>query len=171
MSLVQHAKEELTRAGLFDKDSDYDGMLGNAVLELVEKFAAQGHSGFSAGMTLEIFNRVARFRTLTPISSNPTEWMEVTQYFNGKGVWQNRRDPAKFSEDGGKTWYDVDERNSKWHWKLRSRIHWFLHDTKNFIKYTILRRPRPVINDVMECTPVAPSPTEETNGSNSPTQD
>lgn len=104
MSLVQHAETELRLAGLFDKDSDYDGALGPAVMELVEKFAAQGHSGFSAGLTLDLFNRVASFKPLTPITSNPDEWMEC-----GPSVWQNRRKPTTFSKDGGKTWYDLDE--------------------------------------------------------------
>ena len=142
-SLINHAKEELTRAGLFDKDSDYNGMLGKAVMELVEKFSEQGHSGFSAYLTLDIFSRVARFKTLNPISSDPAEWMEVSNYFNGKGVWQNKRDPAKFSEDGGKTWYVVDERNRSWQFKVKCKVNWFLHDIGKFIKYNILRRPRP----------------------------
>ena len=53
MNLVEHAKEELQRAGLFEQGSDYDGMLAQAVLELIEKFAQQGHSGYSAYATLE----------------------------------------------------------------------------------------------------------------------
>lgn len=47
-NLTDYAKDELTRAGLFDKDSDYDGMLGTAALEIIEVFAKQGHSGMSA---------------------------------------------------------------------------------------------------------------------------
>lgn len=109
-NLTSHAQTELTAAGLFKKDSDYNGMIGDAVLELVKVFAAQGHSGFSAGLTLEVFNRVASYKTLTPITSNPEEWMEV-----GTGVWQNRRQGSVFSKDGMQTWYDIDnpENNSK----------------------------------------------------------
>jgi hypothetical protein len=32
MSLVMHAEQELKLAGLLDKDSDYNGMLGYSVL-------------------------------------------------------------------------------------------------------------------------------------------
>jgi hypothetical protein len=102
--LVEHARNEMQRAGLFDADADYDGMIGTAVLELVKKFAEQGHSGFSAQVTLEVFDKVARFKTLTPITSNADEWMEV-----GNGNWQNRRQSSVFSKDGGQTWYDIDE--------------------------------------------------------------
>jgi hypothetical protein len=102
--LVKYAESELRRAGLFDADSDYDGAIGPAVLELVEKFAAQGHSGFSAHLTLSLFDTVAHFKPLSPITSDPNEWMEVE---SGK-MWQSKRSPTLFSKDGGKTWYDLD---------------------------------------------------------------
>lgn len=36
MSLKDHAKRELALAGLFDKDSDYAGMIGHAVMKMIE---------------------------------------------------------------------------------------------------------------------------------------
>lgn len=107
-NLVKHAEYELKLAGLFDKDSDYDGMLGDAVLQLVKVFAKQGHSGFSAGRTLAIFNEVANFKNLTPIGKDPDEWMNVSEMSNGP-TWQNKRRSTTFSRDGGKTWYDIDD--------------------------------------------------------------
>jgi len=109
-NLVKHAEYELKLAGLFDKDSDYDGMLGEAVLKLVKVFAKQGHSGFSAEQTLEIFNEVANYRPLTPIGKSKDEWMDVTEMTaDGKGMWQNKRRGTTFSRDAGKTWYDIDD--------------------------------------------------------------
>lgn len=109
-NLEDHAKRELELAGLFDKDSDYDGMLGEAVLELVKVFAKQGHSGFSAAMTLKLFNEVANFKPLTPIGKSKDEWMDVAEMTaDGKGMWQNLRRSTTFSRDGGKTWYDIDD--------------------------------------------------------------
>jgi hypothetical protein len=108
-NLVKHAEKELKLAGLFDKDSDYDGMLGNAVLELVKVFSKQGHSGFSAHQTLKIFNIVANYNPLTPIGTTKDEWMDVAEMTaDGKGMWQNKRRGTTFSRDGGKTWYDID---------------------------------------------------------------
>jgi len=107
--LKDHAKTELGLAGLFDKDSDYDGMIGKAVMELVDTFASQGHSGFSAQWVLEVFNEVAQFKPLTPITSNSDEWEDVARYGDGSPLWQNKRAPMYFSEDGGKNWYDVNE--------------------------------------------------------------
>ena len=106
MSLVAHAKRELDLEGLFDRDADYGGMVGKAVLELVETFAKQGHSGFSAGMVLELFNKVASFKPLSKLSSDPEEWEDRSEISNAP-MWQNMRDPRVFSKDGGETWYYV----------------------------------------------------------------
>ncbi len=106
--LVEYAKQELSIAGLFDKDADYDGMIGKAVLELVETFAAQDHSGFSANYVLEIFDKVSRFQPLTPITSKPEEWLDRTEE-SGRPMWQSKRNPSTFSTDGGQTWYDLHD--------------------------------------------------------------
>lgn len=63
-NLIDHATRELTKAGLFDKNSDYDGMLGDAALELITTFANQGHSGMSAEMTTQLFERLSRFKEI-----------------------------------------------------------------------------------------------------------
>lgn len=63
-NLVDHANKELQKAGLFDKDSDYDGMLGEGVVELITTFANQGHSGYSAMITRELFHKLSNFEEL-----------------------------------------------------------------------------------------------------------
>lgn len=106
MGLVTHAQHELKSAGLLDGDSDYNGMVGQAVLELIEVFAGQGHSGMSAHMTIELFARAARYQLLSPLA-NPAltgEFIEV----DGAAVLQSTRKCSVFSADGGKTWYDLD---------------------------------------------------------------
>ena len=109
-NLTDHARKELEFAGLFDKDSDYNGMLGEAVLALIEKFANQGHSGFSAELTTQLFNKLAKFQPLTELTDSPDEWMSVSEHsFNNLPMYQSRRSPACFSQDGGKTYYDLDE--------------------------------------------------------------
>lgn len=98
-NLVEHAERELKIAGLFDEDSDYGGMLGTAVLDLVKVFAEQGHSGFSAGMAIGVFTRLAQYDNLTPLTDNPEDWVEVAD-----SLWQNRRKSSAFSTDGGRTY-------------------------------------------------------------------
>ena len=105
-NLVLHAERELKLAGMFDKDADYDGELAPAILEVVKTFSKYGHSGMSASIAISVLEKLLRFQTLTPITSNSDEWMEV-----GTSMWQNKRNPAIFSKDGGKTWYDVNDNN------------------------------------------------------------
>ncbi len=112
-NLEQHAEYELRKAGLFDKDADYGGMLGRAVMDIVKVFAKQGHSGFSAPYVVALFTKIANWDTLTPITNDPEEWEDVSKYFDGKPQWQNKRCPRFFSKDGGKTWWDVDEKKVK----------------------------------------------------------
>jgi hypothetical protein len=109
---VSHAKRELELAGLFDEDSDYGGMIGEAVMELVRVFASQGHSGFSAPWVLELFNKVAHHKCITP--NDHSEYADIGDFYgSGPGIHlQDKRDCAWFSDDGGKTWYNVNDRVS-----------------------------------------------------------
>jgi len=109
--LVDHSRRELKLAGLFDKDSDYDGMLGDAVMELMEVFAKQGHSGFSAALTRELFSKLADWKNLTELTDNTDEWNDVSEMGGGteKPLWQSGRSPDCFSLDGGKTYYSIDD--------------------------------------------------------------
>ena len=81
-NLEIHAENELRIAGMFDGDSDYGGALGHAVMELIRVFSNQGHSGFSAHRTLQLFSKVADYEPLMPLQGTSDEWNEV-----GAGVF------------------------------------------------------------------------------------
>jgi len=87
-NLTEYAKYELELAGLFDKDSDYNGMIADAVMELIKVFANQGHSGLSADITIDLFNKLARYENLIPLTFKDDEWIA--------GSYQNKRNPAVF---------------------------------------------------------------------------
>lgn len=114
-NLVNHAIHEMKLAQIDTKDSDYGGMLYTAVLELIQKFAEQNHSGASAAITLDLFTRLAKFLALTPLTSSPTEWHDVSGYGSktAKPLWQNIRQSSCFSNDGGFTYYDIDDPERK----------------------------------------------------------
>lgn len=103
MSLVAYAKRELELAGLFDKDSDYNGDTGRAVMELIEVFSKQGHSGMSASMTREIFYQLSQFK---PLGEFTPSIEDAIEYHSGE--FQSKRRHDVFSKDGGKTWYSID---------------------------------------------------------------
>jgi len=111
--LVEHAEYEMKKANLYNEDADYGGMIPNAVMALIETHSKQGHSGGSHWLTLKIFNEVVNYKTLTPITSNPDEWFKHDYGVAGENCWQNIRNPAVFSIDGGKTWYDLDDPKRK----------------------------------------------------------
>ena len=100
-NLVRHAETELRLAGLFDKNSDYAGMLGPAVLQMVRQFSDEGHSGYSAGLAVSIFQKVARFEPLTPLTGEPSEWVEYMD-----GHFQNKRCSHVFKEGTDGQAYD-----------------------------------------------------------------
>lgn len=98
-NLEDFARSEMERAGLFSKDSDYGGMLGDAVMKMIKVFADEGHSGYSANMAVTIFEKVARFEPLTPLTGADDEWNEVAE-----GEWQNRRCSHVFKDADGRAY-------------------------------------------------------------------
>jgi hypothetical protein len=102
-NLETFAKSELERAGMFSPDSDYSGMMGDAVMKMVKLFADEGHSGFSASLAINLFERVARFEPLTPLTGTDDEWMEI-----GEGEYQNVRCSHVFKNKDGA--YDIQGR-------------------------------------------------------------
>lgn len=94
--LKQYATSELERV-----DLEYDGMVKEAVLEIVDVFAGQGHSGGSAAITLGAVERLLRFQPLTPLTGEDDEWMEVDT-----DLWQSKRCPSVF-KDKERAW-DID---------------------------------------------------------------
>jgi hypothetical protein len=100
MSLRTHAEHEMKLAGLDKKDSDYGGMLYGAVLDLIDVFAKQGHSGCSASMVSNIFNKLSRYENLTPLTGKDEEWNDV-----GEDMWQNNRVSSVFKDKDKKPYY------------------------------------------------------------------
>lgn len=109
--MAEWAENELRVAGLFDADSDYDGMVGPAVMALVNVFVRQGHSGYSASLVSDIFYNLANWKPLNPLTNRPDEWLYVEQAVWGEtgGIWQSKRSPDCFSKDGGKTYYSIGD--------------------------------------------------------------
>lgn len=107
-NLINHAQYEMNRAGLFDEDADYNGMHARAVMDLIETFDRQEHSGMSAAITLRLFYELAQFHPIGPITSDPDEWVDVASV-SGSSLWQNKRRSSSFSRDGGATWYDIED--------------------------------------------------------------
>lgn len=114
MSIIEYAKNELAR--IDHDDYGLQDLMDDNIIELLKVFSDQGHTGFSANCCLTMFNRLANFKPLTPLTGDDDEWKEV-----GNGAYQNKRYPAVFkesknghaynieakifSDDGGDTWF------------------------------------------------------------------
>lgn len=96
MNLVEYAKKEMEIAGFYGKDSVYDGMIPEAILKIVELFADEGHSGMSASICISILEKVLRYRPLTPLTGEDSEWMEIYD-----GEFQNVRCFNVFKDKDG----------------------------------------------------------------------
>lgn len=129
-NLVKHAKRELKLIGyetaLYNNTDepvpaqvknvvlnarDDDGFDMNAhitlnIMELVKLFASQGHSGFSGSYVIQIITKLLNFENLTPLTNDPAEWID---HGGTPPRFQNSRNGSAFSEDGGKTYYLLEE--------------------------------------------------------------
>jgi hypothetical protein len=116
MSLLEWAKAELEQIGK-DEDGMQDAINKN-ILEVVEVFSKQGHSGFSASYALGILKRLLDYKPITPLTGEDGEWSEphegsVQQNNRCYSVFRNNFDNSTayhadakiFSDDGGELWF------------------------------------------------------------------
>ena len=100
-NLLKHAERELKFIGYDGKD-EYNNMAKAAIMELLTTFANQGHSGFSANYIVNLFNKLAKYETLSPLTGNDDEWNDVSDMSGDrKTLFQNNRDGRVFKNDDG----------------------------------------------------------------------
>lgn len=165
-NLIDHANRELDILGypnlemeaLKDKLSseerefDPNRELRKDLIQLVQIFAEQGHSGFSASYLVAMLTKILRFQALSPLTSDPDEWVDQSLLLNGneKGqtMHQNIRNSEAFSYDGGKTYYLVGQKKKlpySIYMKLPKRARfWVWNNKKNWI-YPIFRSVKKVV--------------------------
>jgi hypothetical protein len=90
VSTVEHAKREFLALGYTpldqEQEDDPNKWMQENVLELLEAFSKQGHSGSSAPYCINMFKKLASFEPLSPISCKDFEWTEVSD-----NTFQNKR--------------------------------------------------------------------------------
>lgn len=100
---IKHAKREFQAIGydLNDKEDGPNKWIMENVFELLEVFHNQGHSGSSAPYCVRIFEKLALFKPLSPLTGEDWEWFEYTD-----GKFQNIRCSHIFKENGQA--YDIN---------------------------------------------------------------
>lgn len=106
-STERHALREFKAAGyppIAECGDGPDKWIQENVIELLRVFSEQGHSGSSAPYCIRMFEKLANFEPLVPLTGADDEWNEVSG-----GVWQNNRCSHVFKEADGRA-YDMDGR-------------------------------------------------------------
>lgn len=103
-NLVEHARVELIRIG--EEPETIEGYL-----KVIQAFADMGHSGGSASVAVPVIIKLLQWKPLGKITNDPDEWIfhNKNTYGASEDLWQNKRNPAAFSNDAGKTYWLVDE--------------------------------------------------------------
>lgn len=102
-NLIEHARTELQAIGYRPGPltAGPDKWIPEAILELLEVFSKQGHSGMSAPYVARMFAKLALYEPLAPLKGTDDEWVEVAD-----GIFQNKRCSHVFRENGQA--YDIE---------------------------------------------------------------
>jgi hypothetical protein len=101
---VAHARLELELVG---EDPDVIAWY----LKTIAAFMSYGHSGGSFFATLPVLNVLLKRENITPLTDDPDEWVhhEADMWDGKTGIWQSKRNPKMFSNDSGKSYFNVDD--------------------------------------------------------------
>ena len=99
MSLIEHAKREMAIA--WPEQDEMQDLIKENILDLLKVFSEQGHSGMTAPYVVNLFEKLAMFKPINPLTGADDEWMEYAD-----GMFQNIRDSEVFkgSKDGPAYW-------------------------------------------------------------------
>ena len=94
--MIEHAKYELNL--LLEQCEDEESLrlqkvINNDILEIIETFANQGHSGMTANYAIPIITKLLKYEPILPLTLEDDEFVEVS-----KGIFQNKRDNRIFKD-------------------------------------------------------------------------
>lgn len=109
-NLLDYAKRELDLLGMTDEASKEGGDTINLdmrkhILEMVDLFSKEGHSGMSATYAVAILKDLLSYTPLTPLTGADDEWVEVSNEM-GVALYQNKRCSTVFKQNDKA--YDID---------------------------------------------------------------
>jgi hypothetical protein len=117
-NLHKHALTEFKAAGWIDDNGYTDemqGMICNHVMKLIDVFSEEGHSGSTAPYAINMFQKLASFKPLTPLTGEDDEW--IKHDYGVDPIYQNKRHGSVFKDANGDA-YDSDGKVF-WEWCKR----------------------------------------------------
>lgn len=155
-----HAMNEFRAAGWIDDQGKYcDEMqeaICNHVMKLLEVFDGEGHSGSTAPYTINMFEKLAKFEPLVPLTGKDWEWVDT-----GHGL-QNKRCSHVFKDEDGRA-YDI---NGKifWEWSGTKedafKSYYTCRESRVYVEFPYVPK-REYVYRYSDATPPAPTQTEE----------
>ena len=113
-NILAHAMDELNRIGMTeDSPDEMNRMMRKHVLHMMNEFAEEGHSGFSASYAISILTKLMNFKPLSPLTGEDDEWINIRNYGDSP-QYQNKRLSSLFKEEDGSC-YDIDGKVF-WEW-------------------------------------------------------
>lgn len=116
---VEFAKNELElllkKSDEYDKEQGVDSdniqqLINDNILELVELFASQGHSGLTANYVIHYLSRLLNFKPISPITGESDEWSEAYESRQNKrcsSIFYDNDDPDFFYDINAFTFHEV----------------------------------------------------------------
>jgi hypothetical protein len=105
-----HAWAEFRAAGWVDDRNHFRDEMQEAicvhVLELLNVFHNEGHSGSSAPYTINLFSKLASFKPIAPLTGEDWEWSHAYDHSDNGPTYQNKRCGSVFKDNNGA--YDID---------------------------------------------------------------
>lgn len=102
-NIETYAIDELTRIGMYGSGDEMNDAMCEHILKMVNVFAEEGHSGFSAEYAISILQKLLRFEPLSPLTGEDDEWNDYSGYEH----YQNKRLSRVFKEGKDGQAYDI----------------------------------------------------------------
>lgn len=134
-NLVEFAKNQLKELNK-EEPGGVNKLMEDDILELMEVFSKQGHSGFSANYCIETFSRLAKFKPIVPLFGTDDEWAEP---FDSEGTRQNKKLHSVFKEANGKC-YDIDAVIFYDVSRCGEKIHFTNKKSRRYIKFPYFQK-------------------------------
>ena len=140
---ITHAMNEFRAAGWVDENGKYCDEMQEAIckhiLKLLEVFGDEGHSGSSAGYAVHMFEKLAMFEPIFPLTGEDWEWVDVSEYGDTHMKYQNHRCSHVFKDADGRA-YD-SEGKVFWEWWTnpetgeKSKSHYTCGESRVYIEF------------------------------------
>lgn len=149
--LVDYAEKEFARIPLQNhEDDEMEIAIRKHVIDMVEIFSNENHSGFSANYTIRLLTRLLSYKPLTPLTGEDSEWIDVSNDY-----YQNNRYSCVFKDKSTGKAYNI-EGKVFWEWYTnpetgeRIKSYFTSRDSRVYIEFPYHVPDEPIYEERIE---------------------